>query len=84
MKLKKPELLAPAGNKTNLIAAIKNGADAVYFGVENLNMRAAAKNFNTDELPELVAYCKEHGVDTHLTMNTIVYENELNVQSNFD
>ncbi|GJQ62133.1 MAG: collagenase [Melioribacteraceae bacterium] len=75
--MKKPELLAPAGNKTNLIAAIKNGADAVYFGVENLNMRAAAKNFNTDELPELVAYCKEHEVDTHLTMNTIVYENEL-------
>lgn len=75
--MKKPELLAPAGNKTNLIAAIKNGADAVYFGVENLNMRAAAKNFKTDELPELVSYCKEHGVDTHLTMNTIVYENEL-------
>ena len=75
--MKKPELLAPAGNKTNLIAAIKNGADAVYFGVENLNMRAAAKNFTTEELPELVVYCKEHGVDTHLTINTIVYENEL-------
>ncbi len=76
-KIKKPELLAPAGNWTMLRTAIQNGANAVYFGVEKLNMRAMAKNFSLEELPDVVAYCKEYNVDTHLTVNTIVYENEL-------
>ncbi len=76
-ELKKPELLAPAGNWVMLRTAVQNGADAVYFGVEKLNMRAMAKNFTIDELPEIVAYCKEHNVDTHLTVNTIIYENEI-------
>ncbi len=75
--IKKPELLAPAGNWVMLRTAVKNGANAVYFGVEKLNMRAMAKNFTIDELPEVVQYCKEHNVDTHLTVNTIVYEEEL-------
>ncbi|MGK9369353.1 peptidase U32 family protein [Melioribacter sp. Ez-97] len=74
---KKPELLAPAGNWSMLNAAIKAGADAVYLGVERLNMRALAKNFELDELPEIVKHCKDKGVDVHLTLNTIVYENEL-------
>jgi len=77
-KIKKPELLAPAGNWTMLTTAVKNGADAVYFGVEKLNMRARAKNFLLDELEQAVNYCHENGVDAHLTLNTIVYENELN------
>jgi len=76
-KIKKPELLAPAGNWTMLRTAVRNGADAVYFGLEKLNMRAMAKNFTKEELPEVVKYCRENGVDTHLTMNTIVYEEEL-------
>lgn len=80
--MKKPEILAPAGNKINLIAAIENGADAVYFGVENLNMRAAAKNFEVKDLPELTEYCKSKNVDAHLTLNTIVYENEINELDN--
>lgn len=76
-KIKKPELLAPAGNWVMLRTAVKSGADAVYFGVEKLNMRAMAKNFTLEELPEVVAYCKENKVDTHLTLNTIVYEDEI-------
>ena len=76
-KIKKPELLAPAGNWTMLTAAVNNGADAVYLGVENLNMRAKSKNFKIAELTEIVSFCKEHNVDVHLTVNTIVYQNEL-------
>ncbi len=75
--LNKPELLAPVGNWTMLRTAIKNGADAVYFGVEKLNMRARAKNFLLEELNDVVSYCHSNNVDAHLTLNTIVYENEL-------
>jgi putative protease len=77
MKLNKPELLAPAGDWTMLRTAVKHGADAVYFGVDKLNMRAKAKNFSIDELGEIVKFCRENNVDTHLTINSIVYENEL-------
>ncbi|MCF8243051.1 MAG: U32 family peptidase [Melioribacteraceae bacterium] len=76
-KIKKPELLAPAGDWRMLTTAVNNGADAVYFGVEVLNMRAKARNFKTSELPEIVSFCKDKNVDTHLTLNTIVYENEI-------
>ena len=76
-EIKKPELLAPAGNWTMLNAAIGAGADAVYFGVKNLNMRAAANNFDLLDLPKIVEHCKEHNVQTHLTLNTIVFEEEL-------
>ncbi len=77
MKNKKPELLAPAGDWSMLTAAINSGADAVYFGIETLNMRAMAGNFKTSDLPEIVALCKKNNVDTHLTLNTIVFEQEL-------
>ncbi len=77
IKRKKPELLAPVGNWPMLKTAVKAGADAVYFGVESLNMRAKAKNFTTDDLPEIVRFCRENGVDTHLTLNTIIYDDEL-------
>jgi putative protease len=76
-EINKPELLAPAGNWTMLTTAVNNGADAVYLGVENLNMRAKSKNFKVDELEEIVSFCSTHNVDVHLTVNTIVYENEL-------
>ncbi len=75
--IKKPELLVPVGNWTMLNAAILSGADAVYFGLKNLNMRAAANNFDITELPEIVEYCKQHNVKAHLTLNTIVFEEEL-------
>jgi len=73
----KPELMAPAGNKTMLTAVVNAGADAVYFGVEKLNMRAKASNFRTDNLLELTSLCKERDVKTYLTLNTIIYEEEL-------
>lgn len=72
-----PELMSPAGDWTMLSAAINAGADAVYFGVDKLNMRAKAANFTIDELPEIVRVCKEKNVKTYLTLNTIVFEEEL-------
>lgn len=76
-EIKKPELMAPAGDWTMLRAAVSGGADAVYFGLDTLNMRAKAANFTLDELPEVVSFCKEHKVKTYLTLNTIVFEEEL-------
>jgi len=73
----KPELMAPAGDWTMLRAALSNGADAVYFGLDKLNMRAKAANFSVEELPEIISFCKEHKVKTYLTLNTIVFEEEL-------
>lgn len=73
----KPELMAPAGDWTMLRAAVSNGADAIYFGLDKLNMRAKAANFTAEDLPELVLFCKEHNVLTYLTLNTIVFEEEL-------
>ncbi len=72
-----PELMAPAGNWTMLTTAVHSGANAVYFGVEKLNMRAKAVNFTTEELPKISAYCKERNVKTYLTLNTLVYEEEI-------
>lgn len=73
----KPELMAPAGDWTMLRAAVNAGADAIYFGVDKLNMRAKAKNFTLDDLLQITSYCKEHNVKTYLTLNTIVFEEEL-------
>lgn len=74
---KLPELMAPAGDWTMLRVAVSNGADAVYFGLDKLNMRAKATNFSVEELPEIISFCKEHNVKTYLTLNTIVFEEEL-------
>ena len=76
-QIKKPELMAPAGDWTMLIAAVNNGADAVYFGVDKLNMRSKAANFTLDELPKIVSYCKEKMVRTYLTLNSIIKEDEI-------
>ena len=72
-----PELMAPAGDWVMLSAAINAGADAVYFGINKLNMRAKAANFTIDELPQIVRICKEKNIKTYLTLNTIIYEKEL-------
>jgi len=74
---KKPELMAPAGDWTMLRAAVKAGADAVYFGVDKLNMRAKAKNFSVSELPDISKFCRTKKVKTYLTLNTLVFENEI-------
>ncbi len=69
--------MAPAGDWTMLRAAVQSGADAVYFGLDKLNMRAKAANFTVDQLAEVVAFCKENNVTSYLTLNTIVFEEEL-------
>jgi putative protease len=74
------ELMSPAGDFTALQAALDNGADSVYFGVEQLNMRArASMNFTIDDLPEIAQRCKEKGVRTYLTLNTIIYDHDLSI-----
>ena len=72
-----PELLAPAGNRDCIRAAIANGADAVYFGLPRFNARMRADNFTEEELPELVALCHRHGVKAYVTFNTLVFTGEL-------
>jgi putative protease len=76
-QIKKPELMAPAGDWTMLTAALNNGADAVYFGVDKLNMRSKAANFTIEELPQVVSFCKENNVTTYLTLNSIIKEDEI-------
>lgn len=73
----KLELLAPAGDFQCLIAAINAGANAVYFGLQEFNMRARAKNFKISDLPKLRKITKEKNVKAYLTLNTIVYDSEL-------
>ncbi len=71
------EIMAPVGSRESLFAAIQAKADAVYFGVENLNMRAhSAKTFTIADLKEIAAICKEHGIKSYLTVNTIIYDEE--------
>lgn len=77
-KAKHIEIMAPAGNFECLMAAIQGGADSVYFGVGNLNMRShSANNFTNEDLKEVVRICKEHGVKTYLTLNIVVYQTEM-------
>ncbi len=78
MKYSNVELLAPAGCFPSLRAAIANGADAVYFGLEQLNMRARARrSFDREDLAEICLICKEAGVRSFLTLNTVMYEHDL-------
>ena len=77
MNLQKPELLSPAGNFPTLIAAIEAGADAIYFGLQEFNMRARAKNFTIKDLPKITHLCKPKKIKRYLTLNTIIYNNEL-------
>lgn len=74
------ELMAPAGNFESLQAALDNGANSVYFGVEQLNMRARATvNFTLDDLQEISDRCKAKNVRTYLTLNTIIYDHDLSL-----
>ncbi|HEX9600990.1 MAG TPA: peptidase U32 family protein [Mariniflexile sp.] len=78
--MQKMELMAPAGNFESLQAALDNGADSIYFGVEQLNMRARASiNFTLDDLPEIARRCKAKNVRTYLTLNTIIYDHDLSI-----
>lgn len=71
------ELLAPAGNWDCMRAAVANGADAVFFGVEKFNARVRANNFRVDELPDIMAFLHLYGVKGFVTFNILVFENEL-------
>jgi putative protease len=76
----KIELMAPAGSFEALQAAIDNGADSVYFGVEQLNMRAKSSiNFTLDDLEEIAGRCDAENVKTYLTLNTIIYDHDLSI-----
>jgi len=72
-----PELLAPAGDWECARAAVENGADAIYFGLERFNARMRAHNFTEAELPKLVEFLHSRGVKAYVTFNTLVFENEL-------
>ena len=73
----KPELLAPVGGKPHLIAAVNNGADAVYLGGMSFNARVFAENFSDEELPDAIKYAHAHGVKVYMTINTLVKDEEL-------
>lgn len=71
------ELLAPAGSMEALLAAVQNGADAVYLGSGAFNARMGARNFTDEELKKAVSYCHIRGVKVHLTLNTVAFDREL-------
>ena len=71
------ELLSPVGNFDNLISAVQNGADAVYLGANNFNARAGAENFDNESLKNAIMYARKRGIDVHLTLNTLLYNDEI-------
>ena len=72
------EIMAPVGSRESLAAAIQAGADSIYFGIENLNMRArSASTFTIDDLKEIARTCDEHGMKSYLTVNTIIYDQDI-------
>ena len=76
--MKKVELLAPAGNMEALVAAIQAGCDAVYIGGPSFGARAFSKNFTKDEIIKAINYAHLYGVKVYITVNTLIYENEVN------
>jgi len=79
----KPELLAPAGSQEALVAAVQNGADAVYLGGRAFNARQSAANFDSAELARAVEYAHVRGVKVYVTVNTLVADGELEAAARF-
>lgn len=80
IKREEIEIMAPVGSYESLQAAIQGGADSVYFGVEQLNMRSASSaNFTLDDLAKIVGICRENGLKSYLTVNCILYDEDLPV-----
>ena len=80
MKREDFEIMAPAGSRESLMAAIQAGANSIYFGIEHLNMRAhSASAFSINDLREIAQICEKNGVKSYLTVNTIIYENDLDM-----
>ena len=78
MNEKEFEIMAPVGSYESLMAAIQGGADSIYFGIEGLNMRSrSSNNFTTDDLRKIVAICQEHHIKSYLTVNTVIYGEDL-------
>src|SRR3712207_1930967 len=78
MNIKDFEIMAPVGSRESLAAAIQAGADSIYFGIENLNMRARSANtFTIDDLREIAQTCDAHGMKSYLTVNTIIYDKDI-------
>ena len=72
------EIMAPVGSYESLTAAIQGGANSIYFGVEGLNMRArSSNNFTLDDLREIARICREHGMKSYLTVNTVIYDSDI-------
>lgn len=72
------EIMAPVGSRESLAAAIQAGADSVYFGIGQLNMRShSANHFTIDDLNDIASTCREHGIKTYLTVNTIIYDDDV-------
>src|SRR3954453_16343102 len=76
-KIRMPELLSPAGDWECAKAAVENGADAIYFGLEKFNVRMRAHNFTEADLPELIMFLHRRGMKAYVTFNTLVFENEM-------
>ena len=78
--MKKIEIMSPVGSYESLMAAIKAGADSIYFGVEHLNMRAkSSKNFTLDDLKKIVSICKKNKVKSYLALNTVLYDHDMKI-----
>ena len=77
LSLQRPELLAPAGNWDCAKAAVENGADAIYFGLDRFNARMRAQNFTEADLPQLMAFLHHRGVKGYVTVNTLIFPKEL-------
>ena len=78
MNRKDFEIMAPVGSRESLAAAVEAGADAVYFGIEGLNMRSrSSANFTADDMAEIAAFCSQRGVKTYLTVNTVIYDSDI-------
>ncbi len=83
MKRQDIEIMAPVGSYESLHAAIQGGANSVYFGIEHLNMRSrSSANFTTEDLKEIVRIAQENNIKTYLTLNTILYDNDLRIMRN--
>src|ERR1051325_6154409 len=81
--LRRPELLAPAGDWECAKAAVENGADAIYFGLERFNARMRAHNFTEADLPKLMEFLHRRGVRGYVTFNTLVFANELAIAEQY-
>ena len=81
--MKKIELLAPAGDRESFIAAVQNGADAIYLGGTLFSARSNAKNFNDEDLQWAVSYAHLYGVKVYVTINTLYKDKEINALTSY-